>query len=488
MITYLFAGFPPMAGNRRRRALTRMSLADTLKVLNRISAHGEGDGDGDSAITAILRDVCAYTGWPIGHLYERDPDRPHLIVSRRIWNLADELDVDATAAFRELSEKTAFEDGKGLIGGIAADGEARAVPDVTALDQFLRADAARRNGVKGFFGFPVTVRGQVVAVAEFFSHDPAELDTLSLELMRNVAGHIARILERERAQRLERERAREQQALLRKRFEDHVRSSLDRLAVAADGLGAVAGSLNGATLSASDACNAVETLSGAAVEASERVAQSSLAIDAAAADLAARLDESVTASETVGQQTRHAGGMVAELEQAAGAVGGIAGLVATITGQIRMLGLNAAIEAVRAGEHGRGFGVVASEIKSLSEQSEEATRQIARQVQAMHTTVRDAAGVLTRLEGEGANLSDRTAAMAARVSDQKAATATIAESADGSSGMLMELREMTTALRGAMRGVGEQADALNAVAAAVAATAQALDRDSTAFLDALDEI
>lgn len=63
-------------------------------------------------------------------------------------------------------------------------------------------------------------------------------------------------------------------------------------------------------------------------------------------------------------------------QQQAGQIGKIARMVGNLASQTNMLALNAAIEAVRAGEHGKGFGVVASEIRKLADQSKVSAENI----------------------------------------------------------------------------------------------------------------
>ena len=65
-----------------------------------------------------------------------------------------------------------------------------------------------------------------------------------------------------------------------------------------------------------------------------------------------------------------------ELGESTSRIAGIAGVVKDLADQSNMLALNAAIEAVRSGEHGRGFAVVAREIRSLADQSIQATRRV----------------------------------------------------------------------------------------------------------------
>lgn len=99
-------------------------------------------------------------------------------------------------------------------------------------------------------------------------------------------------------------------------------------------------------------------------------------------DLANKIVETGAVFEMVSSKT-------AELERVVDSLGKIVDMISKIAGQTNLLALNATIEAARAGEHGKGFSVVAGEVKSLSNQTSDATKKIQEQIKQLHTTFGD---------------------------------------------------------------------------------------------------
>ena len=91
-------------------------------------------------------------------------------------------------------------------------------------------------------------------------------------------------------------------------------------------------------------------------------------------------------------------GTIRQLAESSGRIGEVVGLISDIAEQTNLLALNATIEAARAGEAGKGFAVVASEVKSLANQTGKATEEISAQVCEIQSVTQ---GVVSAIEGFG---------------------------------------------------------------------------------------
>ena len=121
---------------------------------------------------------------------------------------------------------------------------------------------------------------------------------------------------------------------------------------------------------------------------------------------------------------RRAGG------QGAQKIGDVTKLIRTIAGQTNLLALNATIEAARAGEAGRGFAVVASEVKSLAVQTAKATEDISSQIHEVQNSTGKAVEAIGRIAHRMREIDNFTAAVAASVQQQSAATGEISKNID----------------------------------------------------------
>jgi methyl-accepting chemotaxis protein len=103
---------------------------------------------------------------------------------------------------------------------------------------------------------------------------------------------------------------------------------------------------------------------------------------------------SIAAMVTIADRVKSAAGTVDSLGGRSEQIGEIIGTIEDIADQTNLLALNAAIEAARAGEQGRGFAVVADEVRALAERTTKATREIGEMIKAIQNETRAAVSAM----------------------------------------------------------------------------------------------
>jgi methyl-accepting chemotaxis protein len=163
------------------------------------------------------------------------------------------------------------------------------------------------------------------------------------------------------------------------------------------------------------------------------------------------VETSVQQMDRIGNVTRDVQTAIHELAVGSKRIGEITDVISSIAAQTNLLALNAAIEAARAGEHGKGFAVVADEVRKLAEQSAEATHQINelinenqknidKAVEAMQANVKDVDAGIGFVKTAGQTFEEIAASINNVVGHIQGVTAAIEEMATGSQRMVDSVR------------------------------------------------
>jgi methyl-accepting chemotaxis protein len=214
-----------------------------------------------------------------------------------------------------------------------------------------------------------------------------------------------------------------------------VRDSAGRLQGASTQLDTAAGSIADFSRAASDQTGLVVASAGEVAASVDTVATGSSQMESAIREIAHNATEAArVAGQAVGvaETTTRTVGRLGDSSQE---IATVVKLINGIAEQTNLLALNATIEAARAGEAGKGFAVVASEVKELAQETARATEDISRRVEAIQADTAGAVDAISRISSVIGEINDFQATIAAAVEEQTATTnemnRNVAEAAGG---------------------------------------------------------
>lgn len=231
--------------------------------------------------------------------------------------------------------------------------------------------------------------------------------------------------------------------------------------------------------SSNDAASAAKTTGDTAANV-RSVAAASEELTSSIAEIARRVEDQASIAGKASTAAANTDETVQSLVATTDRISQIVSLINDIAAQTNLLALNATIEAARAGEAGKGFAVVASEVKSLANQTAQATEEIATQIQAMQSVSDQTATAIKDIASVIGEMTEISQDISVSVEQQSMATTEISRNVN-------EVSSGTDAISETMSQVSSGAQSTGRNATDVLSTAEALMAQSKTLSSKVDQ-
>ena len=245
-------------------------------------------------------------------------------------------------------------------------------------------------------------------------------------------------------------------------LEASVKSVVEGVAGVADDMKGTASTMSAASEQTTSRASAVASASEEATTTAQTVASAAEQLSNSIQEISKQVTEASSVAMSGKGQAESTNATVKTLADGAQKIGDVVNLINDIAEQTNLLALNATIEAARAGEAGKGFAVVASEVKSLANQTAKATEEISQQIGTMQDSTKQTVHEIEGVVDAMSKISEMTAAVAAAVEEQNAATQDIThniqQTASGTQDVSSNITEVTAAAQQSSEAAGKVVD------------------------------
>ena len=238
-------------------------------------------------------------------------------------------------------------------------------------------------------------------------------------------------------------------------------------------------------------------------DASERTSEISSAVAAAATEADANVQTVAAAAEELSASTREIAqqintvatmannaSMEAEstskevknLQEMAVSIGAVVGAIKEIAEQTNLLALNATIEAARAGEAGKGFAVVADEVKKLANETAQKTEEIDERVTAIQKAINSSVAAMDKIIRNVKSIDEATTSVTAAVEEQNAATGEIGRNVSEASSGTQQVSENIVSVQEKAYETGEASKTVLEAAGELSRLSTELQQQVSGFL------
>lgn len=265
-------------------------------------------------------------------------------------------------------------------------------------------------------------------------------------------------------------------------FETVSQRALGAVGDAAKEMESAATALDQSSRSASETTAQVSTSSGRAAENVDTVAAAAEEMTGSIAEIAQQISRSTEIAQDAANRVEQTNGDVSALNDAAKKIGDIVSLINDIAEQTNLLALNATIEAARAGEAGKGFAVVASEVKTLAEQTGKATSSISDQISGIQGATGKAVEAIANIGEVISEMNNISAAIAAAMEEQRAAASEITRAAQEAATGARDVSQSISSVDAAASETGQCAAQVNSASSALNTESDGLKKAVSEFL------